>query len=150
MAEPIGEAWLTALSSRVANGPYRGKSLGESWREMPLRWRGTRPARYPEFPLLAKFLFPMDKLSIQVHPDDAFASKFEQAARGRGKTEMWHIVSANPGAELLIGLRKGVTREEFLAAVAHETVEDLFMRYPVHAGETYFVEPGTQHAIFPA
>ena len=63
--------------------------------------------------MLAKFLFPKDKLSIQVHPDDAFACKYEQAAGGRGKTEMWHIVSAEPGAELLIGLKPGVTRRIF-------------------------------------
>jgi len=149
LEEPIGEAWLTALSSRVANGPYEGKSLGESWREMPRTWKGCRPISYPEFPLLVKFLFPMDKLSIQVHPDDAFASKYEQVAGGRGKTEMWHIVSANPGAELLIGLKDGVKRRDFLEAVAHNRVEDVFVHYPVRAGETYFVEAGTQHAIFP-
>jgi mannose-6-phosphate isomerase len=149
LAEPIGEAWLTALDSRVANGPYAGKSLGESWHAMPIEWRGTRTGSYKEFPLLVKFLFPMDKLSIQVHPDDAFASRFEQAAGGRGKTEMWHIVSAKPGAELLIGLKPGVTREDFLRGVAHKTVEEFLVRYPVRAGETYFVEAGTQHAIFP-
>lgn len=149
LKEPIGEAWLTALDSRMAYGPFTGKPLGESWRAMPPAWRGTRTCAYKEFPLLVKFLFPMDKLSIQVHPDDAFASKFEQAAGGRGKTEMWHIVSAEPGAELLIGLKPGVTREDFLQGVAHKTVEDLFVRYPVHAGETYFVEAGTQHAILP-
>ncbi len=99
--------------------------------------------------MLAKFLFPKDKLSIQVHPDDAFACKYEQAAGGRGKTEMWHIVSAEPGAELLIGLKPGVTRQDFLEGVAHQTVEELFLRHPVHAGETYFVEAGTQHAILP-
>ncbi len=149
LAEPIGEAWLTAQDSLVANGPYAGKSLGQSWREMPAEWRGTRSGKYKEFPLLAKFLFPMDKLSIQVHPDDAFAAKFEQAAGGRGKTEMWHIVGAKPGAELLIGLKPGVSREEFIRGVADGTVEDLFVHYPVRPGETYFVEAGTQHAIFP-
>lgn len=149
LAEPIGEAWLTALSSRVANGPYAGKSLGESWRAMPAEWRGTRSGDHREFPLLLKFLFPMDKLSIQVHPDDAFASRFEQHAGGRGKTEMWHIVSAHPGAELLIGLKPGVSREEFVQCVTEKTVEKLFIHYPVQAGETYFVEAGTQHAIFP-
>jgi mannose-6-phosphate isomerase len=149
LPEPIGEAWLTALDSRVANGPFAGKPLGESWRAMPLEWRGTRPGRYKDFPLLVKFLFPQDKLSIQVHPDDAFAGEHEQAAGGRGKTEMWHIVSAEPGAELLIGLKPAVTREIFLEGVARNTVEDLFLRYPVHAGESYFVEAGTQHAIFP-
>ena len=149
LPEPIGEAWLTAFDSRVGNGPFTGKSLGESWRAMPVNWRGTRTGGYKDFPLLVKFLFPMDKLSIQVHPDDAFASKFEQAAGGRGKTEMWHIVSAEPGAELLIGLKPGVTRQDFVHGVAHKTVEDFFVRYPVQAGETYFVEAGTQHAILP-
>ena len=145
--EPLGEAWLTALESRIANGPFAGKTLGESWRAMPAEWRGTRLASYRDFPLLVKFLFPNDKLSIQVHPDDAYASKHEQAAGGRGKTEMWHIVSAQPGAELLIGLKPGVTRERFRAALADDTVEELFVRYPVRAGESYFVPAGTQHAI---
>lgn len=116
---------------------------------MPPDWRGTRSGRYPEFPLLVKFLFPNDKLSIQVHPDDFYAAKYEQAAGGRGKTEMWHIVCAQPGAELLLGLKPGVTREAFQEGIARNTVEDLFVRHTVHAGETYFVEAGTQHAICP-
>jgi len=149
LLEPIGEAWLTAMDSRVANGPFANKSLGESWRAMPPEWRGTRTGSYRDFPLLVKFLFPQDKLSIQVHPDDSFAAKFEQAAGGRGKTEMWHIVSAEPGAALLLGLKPGVTREVFFEGVTHNTVEDLFVRYPVRAGESYFVEAGTQHAILP-
>ena len=149
LKEPIGEVWLTARDSRVANGPFQGIPLGESWREMPKEWRGTRSACYKDFPLLLKFLFPVDKLSIQVHPDDAYAGKYEQAAGGRGKTEMWHIVSAEPRAELLMGLKPGVTREDFVQGVAHDSAEDLFVRYPVHAGETYFVEAGTQHAILP-
>jgi mannose-6-phosphate isomerase len=149
LPEPIGEAWLTALDSRVATGPFVGKSLGESWRSMPAEWRGTRTGNSRDFPLLVKFLFPKDKLSIQVHPDDSYAGKFEQAAGGRGKTEMWNIVSAQPGAELLIGLKPGVTRETFLEGISRHTVEDLFVRYPVQAGESYFVEAGTQHAILP-
>jgi mannose-6-phosphate isomerase len=149
LQEPLGEAWLTALDSRVATGPFTGKALGESWRAMPMEWRGIRSGHNPEFPLLVKFIFPNDKLSIQVHPDDSYASKYEQAAGGRGKTEMWHVVCAQPGAELLIGLKAGVTREIFLEGLAQNTVEELFVRYPVHAGETYFVEAGTQHAICP-
>lgn len=149
LTEPLGEAWLTALDSRVATGPFTGKSLGQSWQEMPTEWRGTRSGRSNEFPLLLKFLFPHDKLSIQVHPDDAYAAKYERAAGGHGKTEMWHIVSAEPHAELLIGLKPGVTREMFVENIARDTVENLFLRHPVHAGETYFVEAGTQHAILP-
>ena len=149
LAEPLGEAWLTALESRVATGPFAGRSLRDAWRAMPLDWRGTRPARHHDFPLLLKVLFPHDKLSIQVHPDDSYAAKHEQAAGGRGKTEMWHIVSAEPHGALLLGLKPGVTREILVDAVARNSVEALFLRHPIHAGETYFVEAGTQHAILP-
>jgi mannose-6-phosphate isomerase len=149
LSAPLGEAWLTALESHVITGPFAGKPLGESWRLMPAEWRGTRSSAYREFPLLLKFLFPHDKLSIQVHPDDSFAEKYEQAAGGRGKTEMWYILCAEPGAELLIGLKPGVTRESFVESLTRSTVEELLVRCPVHAGETYFVEAGTQHAICP-
>ena len=149
MAEPLGEAWLTAHESRVANGPFAGKSLRQAWREMPDDWRGAHANVFPDFPLLVKFLFPNDKLSIQVHPDDAYAAQHEQAAGGRGKTEMWHIVQAKPGAALLLGLKPGVTKSAFVAGVKSNDVEDLFVRYEVRDGETYFVEPGTQHAILP-
>ena len=149
LAEPLGEAWLTALASRVVNGPFAGKSLDEAWHEMPSAWRGTHAQNFRDFPLLVKFLFPNDKLSIQVHPDDAYAAQFEQAAGGRGKTEMWHIVQACPGAALLLGLKPGVTKDDFVAAVNNHTVEKLFVRHEVHAGETYFVAAGTQHAILP-
>ncbi len=145
----LGEAWLTSMDRPIANGPFAGKSLGESWRTMPADWRGTRLDHYRDFPLLVKFIFPCDMLSIQVHPDDAYASKFEQAAGGRGKTEMWHILSTQPGAELLIGLKPGVTKDVFRESLTKGTVEDLFVRHPVRPGETYFLPAGTQHAIGP-
>ncbi len=147
LQEPLGEAWLTSTDSRVVNGPYAGKSLGKSWRGMPVSWRGTALSSYPEFPILTKFLFPTDKLSIQVHPDDKYAQKHELAAGGRGKTEMWHIVSSQPGAEILFGLKTGVTRQDFLNGIANGTLEDLLARQPVKPGDTYFVAPGTQHAL---
>lgn len=149
LAEPLGEAWLTAHESRVVNGPFAAKSLGQAWREMPDDWRGAHAKDFPEFPLLVKFLFPNDKLSVQVHPDDTYAAEFEQAAGGRGKTEMWHIVHARPGAALLLGLKPGVTKLDFVAGINNNSVEELFLRYEVREGETYFVEPGTQHAILP-
>ncbi len=149
LKDPIGEAWLTSVDSRMANGPYEGKSLGESWRAMPAEWRGARLASYREFPVLVKLLFPHDQLSIQVHPGDDYAAKHEQAAGGRGKTEMWHIVSSDPGAEILLGLKPGVTKQDFLNGIAGNTVEGLLSHVAVHAGDTYFVSPGTQHAIGP-
>ena len=116
---------------------------------MPLEWRGSRLASFADFPVLVKFIFPHDKLSIQVHPDDSYAAKYEQAAGGRGKTEMWHIVSADPGAELLVGLKPGVNKSQFVDAVKQGIVEDLFVRHSVHEGDTFFVPAGTQHAILP-
>jgi mannose-6-phosphate isomerase len=149
LAEPVGEAWLTDVNCRVATGIFAGKTLAEAWREMPAEWRGLNFAEPGNFPLLVKFIFPTDKLSIQVHPDDAYASVHEKAAGGRGKTEMWHIVSAKPGASLLLGLKPGVTKESFLAALANHTLEDLFQRHAVQTGDTFFIPPGTPHTIGP-
>lgn len=149
LAEPIGEAWLTDVNCRVANGPFAGKTLAEAWREMPAEWRGDNFAGGGDFPLLVKFIFPTDKLSIQVHPDDAYASLHEKAAGGRGKTEMWHVVSAKPGASLLLGLKPGVTREKFLDALQNNSLEELFQRHPVQAGDTFFIPARTPHTIGP-
>jgi len=149
LSEPLGEAWLTAVDCRILSGPYEGKFLGAAWREMPAAWRGSALAHVPEFPILVKFIFPADKLSIQVHPDDAYASANEQAAGGRGKTEMWHAVSAQPDAQVLIGLKPGTTREQFLEALVAHTVEELFESHRVQPGDTFFIPAGTPHAIGP-
>lgn len=149
LAEPIGEAWLTDVKCCVATGPFAGKTVGDAWREMPAEWRGSKFAKASDFPLLVKFIFPRDKLSIQVHPDDAYAAKHEKAAGGRGKTEMWHAVSAEPGAQVLVGLKSGVTKQEFLEALTNHTLEDCFLRHDVNAGDTFFIPAGTPHTIGP-
>ena len=149
LAEPLGEAWLTSFDSKITTPEFRGKSLRDAWREMPPEWRGTQCAASEEFPLLVKFIFPTDMLSLQVHPDDAYAAVHEKAAGGRGKTEMWHVVSAEPGAELLFGLKPGSNKQEFLARLADQTLESIFQPVDVRAGDTIFVPPGTPHAIGP-
>jgi mannose-6-phosphate isomerase len=149
LAEPLGEAWLTGVDCRVANGPFVGKTLGDAWREMPVEWRGTRLASTANFPLLVKFIFPNDKLSIQVHPDDAYAAAHEQAAGGRGKTEMWHAVSAEPDSRVLIGLVRKANEERFLKAIETRTLEELFIHWRVQSGDTFFVPAGTPHTIGP-
>ncbi|HKT46109.1 MAG TPA: type I phosphomannose isomerase catalytic subunit [Candidatus Acidoferrales bacterium] len=149
LAEPVGEAWLTGLDCRVSTGQFAGRTLREAWHQMPHEWRGAHAHAAPDFPLLVKFIFPMDKLSIQVHPDDAYAAAHEKAAGGRGKTEMWHAVSAEPGAQVLLGLKPGVNKETFLEALSAHTLESLFERHPVHAGATFFIPAGTPHTIGP-
>ncbi|HWZ98431.1 MAG TPA: type I phosphomannose isomerase catalytic subunit [Candidatus Dormibacteraeota bacterium] len=147
LTEPIGEAWLTDVNCRIATGSFSGISLKDAWREMSAEWRGTIFAQPGDFPLLVKFIFPTDKLSIQVHPDDEYAAAHEQAAGGRGKTETWHIVSADPNASLLLGLKPGTTKEKFLAALGNHTLEELFQRHAVAAGDTFFIPAKTQHTI---
>ena len=149
LAEPVGEAWLTGVDCKIATGPFAGKALGAAWREMPVEWRGTSLASTPDFPLLVKFLFPADKLSIQVHPGDAYASVHEKAAGGRGKTEMWHAVSAEPGAKVLVGLIPKADEEIFLKAIETQRLEDIFVHWRVQPGDTFFVPAGTPHSIGP-
>lgn len=98
-------------------------------------------------PILVKFLFTSERLSVQVHPDDAFAQKHEGSP---GKTEMWHILRAEPGAKIALGFRELITNVEQLreSAVSGE-IENLLRWIPVKAGETYFVPARTVHAIGP-
>ena len=149
LSEPLGEAWLTGVDSRIATGPFAGKKLGEAWKEMPADWRGSDFSKPSDFPLLLKFIFPVDKLSIQVHPDDAYAAAHEQLSGGRGKTEMWYVVSAEPGARLLAGLKPGVTKEAFRQALTSRALEDLFESHKVYPGDTFFIPAGTPHTIGP-
>lgn len=149
LPEPIGEVWLTGIDCKIASGPFAGKTLGEAWRQMPPEWRGTRFSEPCDFPILIKFLFPNDKLSIQVHPDDAYAAAHEGVAGGRGKTEMWHAVSAEPDARVLIGLVPKTDRERFIKAVETQTLEEIFVHWRVQPGDTFFVAAGTPHTIGP-
>lgn len=149
LPEPIGEAWLTGIDCKVASGPFAGKTLEEAWREMPPAWRGVRFTEPGDFPILVKFIFPKDKLSIQVHPDDAYAAAHEQAAGGRGKTEMWHVVQAEPGASVLVGTKAGVTKQLVLDAIEDNILENLLEKQPVYNGDTFFVPAGTPHTIGP-
>lgn len=145
----IGEAWLTGVNCRIPNGLFTGQTLGQAWKEMTVGWRGARFEAEPDFPLLLKFIFPTDKLSIQVHPDDTYAATHEAASGGRGKTEMWYVVSAEPGARLLAGLKPGGTKEKFVAALADHTLEDLLQSHEAHAGDTFFIPAGMPHTIGP-
>jgi len=151
LSEPIGEVWLTGNECKFAEGPFAGYKLNDVWRDMPLDWTGAHfdsgeKAR-AAFPLLAKFLFPADTLSVQVHPHDEYAQKHEAAAGGVGKTEIWYVVAAQPESEVFVGLKPGVTRQVFRRAIDEATVENCLNRVPVLAGDAIFVPAGTAHTI---
>jgi mannose-6-phosphate isomerase len=96
-----------------------------------------------------KFLFPEEQLSVQVHPGDDYAQQHEAARGGRGKTEMWYCIAARPAAEVMVGLRAGVTPDSFRRAIVNGTVEDSLERLRVAAGDAVFVPAGTAHTIGP-
>jgi mannose-6-phosphate isomerase len=147
--EPFGEVWLTGDACAFATGTFAGRTLGDVWPSLPAEWTGTSLRGLPQIPLLVKFIFPEDKLSVQVHPDDAYAARNEAAAGGVGKTEMWYVVRAREGAVVRVGLRPGLTRESFERAVADGAVENCLGRVTVRAGDAVFVPAGTAHTICP-
>ncbi|MGH9732018.1 MAG: class I mannose-6-phosphate isomerase [Candidatus Acidiferrales bacterium] len=147
LPEPIGEVWLTGNDCRFADGPFAGEKLGDAWPRMSDDWSGRNISREKPFPLLAKFIFPEEKLSVQVHPDDDYARKNEAAAGGVGKTEMWYIISARKGAEVRVGLRLGVDRKTFQRAIADGRAEECLEHVAVRAGDAIFIPAGTVHTI---
>ena len=108
-----------------------GQRIGEVW--------------FPVESLLLKYLFTEDNLSVQVHPPDAYAAEHHNGSRG--KTEMWHILRADEGAKIAVGLQRTVSKDELSAAALDGSIVQLLRWIPVVAGETYFIPAGTIHAI---
>jgi mannose-6-phosphate isomerase len=146
---PIGEVWLSGNDCRLATGPFANRALGEAWQKMPAEWTGTRAEKNAPFPLLVKFLFPEDKLSVQVHPDDDYARRHEAGKGSTGKTEVWYAVAAREDAEVFVGLRPGVTADGFRRAIGDSTVGNCLAPLKVAAGDAIFVPAGTAHTIGP-
>ena len=147
-ADTVGEAWMLSVRQKemsiIENGPLAGMTM----REYIDQYGGTAVigTAYDggDFPLLVKLIDACDKLSVQVHPNDDYAARVEN---DRGKTEMWYIVEADEGAEIIYGLKDGMTAEEFRSAVREGKLADTMCHCPVHAGETYFIPSGMLHAI---
>lgn len=108
-----------------------GKKIGEVWFEADL-------------PLLVKFVFTSERLSVQVHPDDAFAAAHEKSL---GKTEMWYILRADAGAQIALGFRESITRERLRESALSGEIERLLNWIDVRQGDAFFVPAGTVHAI---
>ncbi len=142
--EPIGETWLTWEDNRIANGPFAGRTLGELARQFGPDLVGQAAPYEDRFPLLVKFLFPGDKLSVQVHPDDVQARKNGQPC---GKTECWYVFHAQPGAQVALGLKPGVTLSQFEQAIRDTRAEDLLNWVDVHTNDMLYVSAGTVHTI---
>lgn len=144
--EKIGEAWLTGDNCVVTNGPLAKRTLSDVSKELGPALVGTAARDPQRFPLLLKFLFPEEKLSVQVHPDDVTAQRFGEPW---GKTECWYVAHARPGSQIGLGLKPGVTREQFELAIEDKRAENLLNWIDVHQSEMIYVAGGTVHTLGP-
>src|SRR5436190_7210935 len=144
--EKIGESWLTGDHCKVQNGALAGKSLAELAAHHARALVGDAPKDESRFPLLMKFLFPQEKLSVQVHPDDDAACSVGEPC---GKTECWYVAHAEPGAQIGLGLKPGVTRTQFEQSIKENRAEELLKWIRVSAGDMIYVAGGTVHTLGP-
>lgn len=144
--QPIGEVWITADASRFVNGPVAGLTLAEACRQWGPELLGDACAA-ARFPVLAKYLFTSDWLSVQVHPDDDYASRHDPGSLG--KCEMWYVIGADPKAQYLLGSTAGVTKEKLKRAAENGASKALLRTFHPKPSEAIFVPPGTVHALGP-
>lgn len=157
---PVGECWAISAHPNgdcsVANGPYKGMRLSEVWKRAPFLFVESSVAdsvskeelslqhQKEPFPLLVKIIDAHEKLSIQVHPDDAYAKKHENGSLG--KRECWFILAAEPGATIIVG-QKTHSKEEFQRLMEEGAWDEILNEIPLVAGDFFQIDPGTVHAI---
>ena len=146
----IGESWeLSHVSenvSVVANGDLEGKTIDELIDKYGVRLLGSKVMeRFGKtFPLLIKFIDAQENLSIQVHPNDKLAKIRHNSF---GKTEVWYVVDAAPGAVLYSGFSKQIDAEEYIKRIENDSITDVLQRYEVEAGDVFFIPAGRVHTI---
>ncbi|HTQ30948.1 MAG TPA: type I phosphomannose isomerase catalytic subunit [Opitutaceae bacterium] len=144
---PIGESWdlvdRPEAQSVIRGGSWSGATLRAALEQHPAEIMGPGWPAARRFPLLVKWLDCHERLSLQVHPPADLAAEL----KGETKTENWFIAETAPGAHLIVGLRPGVTRDQFEAALTEGTVEQCVHRFPVVAGDSILVRSGQLHAI---
>ncbi len=147
-ADRLAESWELSCHpagpSIIANGEAAGQSLEQYLAVNGKELLGTKGANSEKFPIMIKLIDAKDNLSVQVHPEDEYALKNEGEY---GKTEMWYVIDAEPGAELLYGVEKEITRQELSDSLANGTITDICHHAPVKKDDVFFIPAGTIHAI---
>jgi mannose-6-phosphate isomerase len=142
------ESWeLSAHKNGLSiakNGVLRGLNLNEIIEKWGKACLGEKSKDCDRFPILIKFIDSKQKLSIQVHPDDEYAMRVENEL---GKTEMWYVAQANEGSGILCGFKNDISKDEYKKRIADNTLTDVLNFIPVKKGDTFFISPGTVHAI---
>lgn len=147
---PVGEAWIVWEENLIASGPFAGRTLAEVAAQHGAELLGHDVVQQTanRFPLLIKLLDTAEWLSVQVHPGDEQAEQLEGVGHF-GKTEAWHILEAEAGAQLICGLRPEMPADALEPAIQGGTLQDWARYLSVRAGDTVFVEAGTIHALGP-
>ncbi|MBE5873349.1 MAG: class I mannose-6-phosphate isomerase [Lachnospiraceae bacterium] len=144
---PLAETWECSTHpdgpSVVVSGSYQGMGLDEVLQKHP-EWLGSRYEGKDELPILIKFIDAAKDLSVQVHPDDEYALEREKQL---GKTEMWYVLDAKPGAKLVYGFAHDVTSKQVRESLQDGSLGDYLQQIPVKKNDVFFVKPGTVHAI---
>ncbi len=135
VGQSIAETWELAVRANEVNTIVGGKMNGKNLYDID---------ETDDFPVLIKFIDAKETLSVQVHPNDEYANKHEG---DRGKTEMWYVVDAEPGARLVYGLCEGVSKEDFAKAVEENRIGECLNYVDVHRGDVFFIPAGCVHAI---
>ncbi len=145
---PVGEAWVVSAhphgESRVVAGPGDGMTLGELWQSQPELFGVPKGAMPERFPLLIKIIDAAEDVSIQVHPDDAYAKA--HALEDGGKYECWYILEAEPGATIIVG-QTARDVEELAGRIERGEWSEALNEIPVAAGDFFAIAPGTVHAV---
>ncbi|HWR50484.1 MAG TPA: type I phosphomannose isomerase catalytic subunit [Bryobacteraceae bacterium] len=136
---PVGEVWFTFDENLTDLGPSLAELMRTHGEDLMGAGRGGGP-----FPILTKFLFTAERLSIQVHPEDEYARAHHNSP---GKTEMWFVLRAEPGASIAVGFKEQFAPAVVRAAALDGAIEELVRWVPVAAGDTIFCPAGTVHAI---
>ena len=142
--DDTGECWAISAHKNgdctIENTEYAGKKLSwlyENHREL------FGNIEDPVFPLLVKIIAARDDLSVQVHPDDDYASKYENSL---GKTECWYVLDADEGTEIVMG-HNAKTKEEFVSMIENDQYDQLLNQFPINKGDFFYIPSGTLHAI---
>lgn len=146
--QPLAETWECSTHpdgpSLVASGAFSGKTLAEVLQAHP-EYLGTHPAPGRGLPILIKLIDAQKDLSVQVHPDDAYAQAHEQGQLG--KSEMWYVLDAAPDAHLVYGLRYDMSREKLRRSVEKGNLLRHLQKIPIRKGDVFYIPAGTIHAI---
>lgn len=146
--DPVAESWELSChhdgQSIINNGDFAGKTLSDYIQTVGSKVIGTKALNKTDFPILIKFIDAKQSLSVQVHPDDAYARLHEGES---GKTEMWYVMDATKEATLIYGFTKEISHQEFERRISDNTLLEVCNQVPIKKGDVFFIEAGTLHAI---